>query len=88
MSEGELKRLMTEWIRKHGQRRESLAPDEETDLLAGGALDSMGFIELLAYVESVTGQKIDLHELDPGVFTSIAGLARSVGRTSATRVAP
>jgi acyl carrier protein len=77
LREEELSRLVKAWILEHSQR-EVTDLDDETDLLAGGALDSMGFIELLGYVESVTGHKIDLYELDPGGFTSIRGLVRNV----------
>jgi acyl carrier protein len=78
LSEVELSDKIKEWVTTNGQRQDNVQMNGETDLIASGALDSMGFIELLVYVESVTGRKIDLSDLDPSVFTSIHGLARSI----------
>ena len=78
LSETELSDRITEWVRQNGQRQGQKEMSDATDLIASGALDSMGFIELLMHVEMITGRKIDLSDLDPSVFTSIQGLARSV----------
>lgn len=76
----ELASLITGWIAKDGRNPNSnnINFTEDTDLLASGLLDSMGFIELLLYVESITGEKMDLSDLDPSDFTSVSGLSRSV----------
>jgi acyl carrier protein len=78
--EEELSSLIREWIIRNQQSPNSTRIDakEDMDLIANGVLDSMGFIELLVYIESVTGNKIDLSDLDPIEFTSIRGLSRSV----------
>jgi acyl carrier protein len=78
LSEGELNGRIRDWVAKNGQRQDLGRVSDETDLIASGALDSMGFIELLIYVESIIGRNIDLSDFDPSVFTSIQGLARSI----------
>ncbi len=81
-SEEHLIEMMKTWIGEHGQVRGPMTVKEDMDLLASGALDSMGFIELLAYIESETGHPIDLGTLDVRAFTSMQTLAAHVVRTS------
>lgn len=80
VTEKALNSLIKEWVTSNGQTLDSVNVDvkEDTDLIANGILDSMGFIELLVFVESITGQRIDLSDLDPNEFTSIQGLSRSI----------
>ena len=76
--------LIREWVEANCRKgkSEKIELVEDADLMATGVLDSMGFIELLAYLESITGVRIDLSDLDPKDFTSIKGLSRSaVSRT-------
>ncbi|HEU4685796.1 MAG TPA: hypothetical protein VFS39_14915 [Nitrospira sp.] len=76
VTEQELSRIIREWILEHGS---CTAPiDETVDLIASGALDSMGFIELLAHVESCIGRKLDLLEFESRAFTSIQGLVQNI----------
>lgn len=72
------------WTRTNSREidRETIALDETTDLIASGALDSVGFIQLLAYLEDETGREIDLSDIDPTDFTTVAGLAGYALRTS------
>ena len=80
MQHRELSRQIRDWIVKNQQNPfvDAVEVDDRIDLIASGALDSMAFIELLVHIESITGEKIDLGELDPSEFTTIDGLARSV----------
>ena len=80
LQEEGLSGLIKEWVIKNHKGYEIGAPcfTDNDDLLANGALDSMGFVELLVYVESMTGKQIDLTDLDPNEFTSIKGLSRSL----------
>lgn len=80
VTEQALNSLIKEWVTTKGQTLHSVPVDvkEDTDLIASGALDSMGFIELLLFVESITGQKIDLSDLDPNEFTTIQGLSQNI----------
>ena len=84
LQEEHVSALIREWVAANHQKAKSTKIElaEDADLMATGLLDSMGFIELLAYVESITGVRIDFSNLDPEEFTSIKGLSRSaVSRT-------
>ena len=62
MSEEALGQLARQWIAEHGRAGGTEMADDQ-DLLASGMLDSMGFIELLAYIETVTGQPLACRSL-------------------------
>jgi acyl carrier protein len=46
----------------------------DTDLVATGALDSMGFVGLIARFEDLTGTEVDFEEIDPEELTSVRSL--------------
>jgi acyl carrier protein len=48
--------------------------EPDTDLLTAGILDSVGFVELLMFMETEYGYKVDLIDVDPGQFSTIKGL--------------
>lgn len=78
MPEQELRTLVKQWVRANSRAPEakSAALGDATDLLATGLLDSLGFVELLAYVEQTTGRPVDLSDADPSEFTTIEGFCR------------
>jgi len=80
LREEDVSGLIREWVAANHRKEKSgkIELAEDADLMDTGVLDSMGFIELLAYVESITRARIDLSDLDPKDFTSIEGLSRSV----------
>lgn len=80
LQQEQLSGLIKEWVIKNGQGHDASTTgfSDDGDLLASGALDSIGFMELLVYVESIIGKKIDLTDLDPNEFTSIRGLSQSL----------
>ncbi len=47
-----------------------------TDLLAAGLIDSLGFVDLITFIESHEGCKIDLTDADPSEFAIVEGLCR------------
>lgn len=53
-------------------------PDDQTDLLEAGLLDSLGFVELLAHIEIEWGVLIDVETLDFEQFSSVAAIAATV----------
>lgn len=77
-SEEELVRSVIAWIRDKQRsgsvRSGDVAP--ETDLVAAGLLDSLGLIELVAFLEERAGCKIDLADVDPSEFSVVKGLCR------------
>ena len=50
------------------------------DLFEGGYVDSVGLIELLAFIEDEFGIEVPDEELASDEFTSIDGMARVLGR--------
>jgi acyl carrier protein len=64
------------WAREHcedaGINGIEITP--ETDLLGSGALDSLGFIDLIAFIEASAGVELDLMEIDPDDFSRVQGL--------------
>jgi acyl carrier protein len=82
VSEKELCMLIKDWVLTHRTGGDTLTVDETVDLIASGALDSVGFIELLSYIEPLTGQKIDVQEFDSNAFTSIEGLVHNIYRAN------
>lgn len=79
VTEEALGQLIKQWIVDHGHAS-GIEVADDLDLLASGALDSMGFIELLAYTETVIGQQLDLRKLDLDACSSIHGLVHSICR--------
>lgn len=76
--EAELTRRVIEWVRAH---KLTSAPSngeitEDTDLLATGLLDSFGFVELILFLESENGCRVDLTDVDPSEFAVVKGLCR------------
>jgi len=80
----QLTNLIIQWVRENTQSDRFSEPEitEDTDLMASGLLDSFGFIDLLVFVESQTGIKVNLADVDPGEFTVIRGLCNIALATS------
>ncbi len=78
MSEAQLVDLVITWVRGNhrpgNSRNGEISAD--TDLIAGGLLDSFGFIDLILFIESQSGCKIDLTDVDPSEFCVVKGLCR------------
>lgn len=49
--------------------------DDEFDLLTTGVTDSLGIVELLAFLEQQIGMSLDFSELEPESLTIIGRLA-------------
>jgi amino acid adenylation domain-containing protein len=83
ITEAELTDRVMEWVRKNQQMTESagweITPD--TDLVAGGLLDSLGLIELIAFIESLDGYRVNLTDVDPDEFSTVKGLCGLALRT-------
>lgn len=77
---GSLEASVLEWVCEHSQldAGESIELDGDTNLIEKAGLDSVGFLELIQFVEKRTGQRIDLSAVDPKDLVSINGLCRHV----------
>lgn len=81
----ELIDLVVHWVKKNmqpnGNRRVEV--NANTDLMESGVLDSIGFVELIVFMESQIGCPIDLTDVDPSEFTTVNGLCRIALRNDA-----
>jgi acyl carrier protein len=66
--------LLTNWIRANKQTPDSFKISADTELLGSGLLDSFDFLDLIVFIESKTGKKIDLAVADPSEFSVVGGL--------------
>ena len=87
ISEEKLIYSVIEWVRRN--RRTPLSPCEaeingETNLLSSGLIDSFGFVDLIVYIESMDGYRVDLSDADPNEFVVIRGLCRIALRSLST----
>jgi acyl carrier protein len=46
----------------------------DTDLFETGILDSFGFVELIAFLETLTGRTVTDEEMEDPRFTTVAGI--------------
>lgn len=69
-------------LKAHGLAGTGL-PDE-LDLRRAGLVDSLGFVQLIASLETRLGRVVDLAELDPEQLTTVGPLARHIARRPAT----
>lgn len=51
-----------------------------TPLVTGGILDSLGLLDLVAFLEQSFGIEFDAHEVDPSAFDTLAGIETLVQR--------
>ncbi len=72
----QLTELIIQWVRQNGHFEQFSDPQitEDTDLMASGLLDSFGFVDLLLFIESQSGIKVDLTDVDPSEFALVKGL--------------
>jgi len=62
-------------------------PTEDTDLLDGGILDSLKFVELLVQLEQRFGTRVNLNEFEPENFRSIDRIAQFVVQQASAQAA-
>ena len=62
-------------------------PTEDTDLLDGGILDSLKFVELLVQLEQRFGTQVNLNEFEPENFRSIDRIAQFVVQQASAQAA-
>lgn len=60
------------WVADRSEAQ--VTPD--LDLLESGVLDSLGFVDLIRFIEEVTSLQVDLLDIEPEEFATIQGLCR------------
>jgi acyl carrier protein len=56
---------------RHGASRPSMTIDASTPLFETGVIDSLGIIDLLAFVETATGRPIPMRKVDMRFFGTV-----------------
>ena len=82
-SEKKLVDLVINWVRVNGRTNgfaEEITGD--TNLLESGLLDSLGFVELILFIENQSGWQVDLTDVDPAEFSVVKGLCGIALRNS------
>ena len=80
----ELAHLAVDWIRRNNHETGATNGeiDRSTNLLSGGVLDSIGFLDLISYVEQESGGRIELLDVELEEIATVDGLIRNVSRPS------
>jgi acyl carrier protein len=73
-------------LRLHSIQRDDVADD--FDLRASGMVDSLGFLEIVATLESALGLELDFDDLDPASLTVVGPLSRWVAAQVSAAVGP
>lgn len=78
LTEHELVELVIDWVKanKLTDGLSNVAITGDTNLLESGLLDSLGFIEMIVFLENQNGCQIDLTDVDPAEFCVVKGLCR------------
>ena len=63
--------------------RDGFRYSEDSSFLQEGIVDSLGVMELVAFIEETYGIKVDDHDITPDNFDSVRKLAAYVRRISA-----
>ena len=76
LDEDALLALAIEWILANSvnARNEPEKVTADVNFLEEGILDSLGFVDLLTFLESKTGKEIDLMEVDEDDLSSLRGM--------------
>jgi acyl carrier protein len=70
---------------RHGAAQPSMAIDQSTPLFETGIIDSLGIIDLLAFVETATGRPIPMRKVDMRFFGTVDRITRAFWNETETR---
>lgn len=76
--EQQVRHFVINYIRRKWPDGGDLELEDDTNLVATGLVDSLGFIELLSEAEEQFGVEVDLEKYDPSEFTTLQTFVRSV----------
>lgn len=78
LTETELVDLVIQWVRENSPKADRvealITPD--TNLFESGLLDSLGFVDLITFIEKHEGCQVDLADADPSEFAILKGICR------------
>ena len=62
---------------RHGAARQSMDIDISTPLFETGIIDSLGILDLIAFVETATGRPIPMRKVDMRFFGTVDRITRA-----------
>ena len=69
-SSADLRMQVWEWIKRHSKATD-MPLEYDTPIVESGHLDSVGVLELVFFLEELSGREIDIDELSPESFSDI-----------------
>ena len=84
--EDRLIQLAVGWIMENSPNARSAGQEisGSTNLFEEAVLDSLGFVDLIAFLEKTTDREIDLLELDEDDLSTLQGLCRAASNGGPT----
>jgi acyl carrier protein len=71
MSEQETREKLRQWIAKKNGKLAASDLKDDAPLIASRILSSVQLMDLILFIEDLSGREIDVDDLKPAVFTSI-----------------
>ena len=71
MSEAEVREKLRAWILARAKSAPSGPLEDETPILEAGFLSSLDVVELILFIERLSGKEVDVDAIEPEVLTSI-----------------
>ena len=73
-AETEVKQMLREWVDKHAHRPVNGGLRDDTPILEQRIITSLQVMDLILFLEQLTGKPIEVEMLQPGAFRSIETL--------------
>ena len=84
LTETQLVDNVIQWVRKNSPIADRFEGSitGDTNLFEGGLLDSLGFVDLITFIETHPGCRVDLADADPGDLAILKGICRLALKSS------
>jgi acyl carrier protein len=82
-TERELKTAVRDWIAAQNGKVGPEDFDDDTPLFQQRIITSLQVLDLVLFIEEVTGHSIDVEQLKPGAFRSVNAIDANFGRQAA-----
>lgn len=86
MSETEVRAQLRSWILERAGAEDQADLRDDFPLLEEGLLSSLDVVELILFIESLTGEEVDVSVLEPESFSSIDTVYRTFFGAGASKV--
>lgn len=76
-AETSIRRALRDWVIKNSGRIKPEALTDDTPIIEQRIISSLQVMDLILFVEKLTGKPIDVEHLKPGVFRNISAIYRN-----------